>query len=532
MNIDKSKRFRFLPILLIFAILIIYFVYIFFAFAQVPMDSDFASLVLEANDILSGNIFLNGWYLTGATFILSEMPFYLIGSAIFNISVKSYILATSLMTWFMIISACLLSLGSKKRLWLQILIFFAIAGFPGLYFLQSSRAHGGIFLINYVALICLQHLFQNQFKSNSFFWIVYFLLITFGIASDLFILPILVAPVIFYCAAILLSNRDYLRKFHSELLWITVFAVIAGKIIEKFYLSHGANLNNRINHSYNVAYFANFEDLPKNFMFFIHLLLKLFDCDITDTLIFSPHSILIFLRLAIIIFGFWIVFNTIRNFFSHNNYDLVSLLLSLGIVFISFWLIISRFLEDLNCGRYYAYFPTAFAILIIRYLNKKDVFSKKFALNRIQVTVPLAVISFILIAGSIQPIKTTRIPTPQDRLATFLKDKGLFAGYSDFWNANHVVVSSKSQVNIRAIFMATKDNVLHAHPYYWFSKPEWYKNPEANFIVVKTQGDYAGYHNVKTDNVLQYFGEPIRKLEFEDYLIFVYPKGISEKIAP
>ena len=113
MNKDKSERFRFFPIILICVLLITYFVYLFFAFAQVPIDSDFASLVLEANEILSGNIFLNGWYLTGATFILSEMPFYLIGSAIFNISVKSYILAASLMTWFMIISACLLSLSSK-----------------------------------------------------------------------------------------------------------------------------------------------------------------------------------------------------------------------------------------------------------------------------------------------------------------------------------------------------------------------------------------------------------------------------------
>ncbi len=530
MNNDKSKRFRFFPILLIFVMLIIYFVYIFFAFAQVPMDSDFASLVLEANDILNGNIFLNGWYLTGATFILSEIPFYLIGSAIFNISVKSYILATSLMTWFMIISACLLSLSSKKRLWLQILIFFAIAGFPGLYFLQSSRAHGGIFLINYVALICLQHLFQNQFKSNSFFWIVYFLLITFGIASDLFIFPILVAPVFFYCAAILLSNCDYPRKFHSRLFRITVFSVIAGKIIEKFYLSHGANLNSRVG----ITYFTNFPNLPRAFMIYMQTLLKLFDCDITDTLVFSPHSVLVFLRLAIIFSGFWIVFISIRDFFSHSKYNLVNLLLSLGIVFLSIWVIISRFLEDPNCGRYYAYFPAAFAILIIRYLNEKDVFSKKFALNRIQVTVPLAVFSFILIAGSIQPVKTTRVPTPQDRLATFLWDNELTEGYSDFWNSNHVTVSSKNRVRLRPIVFAAdlKTGERYAHPYYWFSKSEWYKNPEANFIVVKTQGNYAGYHNVKTEKVLQYFGEPTQKLEFEDYIIFVYPKGISEKIVP
>jgi hypothetical protein len=428
----------------------------------------------------------------------------------------------------MIISACLLSLSSKKKLWLQILIFFAIAGFPGTFLLKSLRGHVAMFAFTFVALLCLQYLFRNPSGAKSSVWIVYFLLITFGIASDLFILPILVVPVIFYCAAILLSNRDNLRKFHSKLLGITVIAVIAGKIIEKLYLSHGANLNSRIG----ISYFTNFTDLPNIFMIYAQTLLKLFDCDITETLVFSPQSVLIFLRVVIIFFGFFIVFKSIHDFFSQKKYDLVNLLISLGIVSLSIWLIISRFLEDINCGRYYAYFPAAFAVLIIRYLNEKDVFSKRIAMYRIPATIPIAVISTVLIAGSIQPVKTTRVPTPQDRLATFLKDNNLTEGYSDFWNANHVVVAAKNKVQIRAIFISKKDNGSKAYPYYWFSKSEWYKNPNANFVVIKTQGDYAGYHNVKTENVLQYFGEPLQKLEFEDYMIFVYPKGISEKIVP
>jgi len=521
-NKDKSERFRFFPIILICVLLITYFVYLFFAFAQVPMDSDFASLVLEANDILSGNIFLNGWYLTGATFILSEMPFYLISSAIFNISVKSYILAASLMTWFMIISACLLSLSSKKKLWLQILIFFAIAGFPGTFLMKNLRAHVAIFAFTFVALLCLQYLFRNPSGAKSSVWIVYFLLITFGIASDLFILPILVAPVIFYCAAILLSNRDNLRKFHSKLLGITVIAVIAGKIIEKLYLSHGANLNSRIG----ISYFTNFMDLPNIFMIYAQTLLKLFDCDITETLVFSPQSVLIFLRVVIIFFGFWIVLKSIHDFFSQKKYDLVNLLISLGIIFLSIWLMVLQFLGGYQGGRYYAYFPAAFAVLIIRYLNEKDVFSKKFAMYRIPATIPLAVISAILIAGSIQPVKTTRVPTPQDRLATFLKDNGLITGYGDFWDANHTVVASKNQVHVRAIQIAERDHVIRPYPYYWFSKPEWYDDLTANFIVINKNNKKG----VTAENVLTYIGTPNEILEFEDYQIFIYPPELCFKI--
>ena len=122
-----------------------------------------------------------------------------------------------------------------------------------------------------------------------------------------------------------------------------------------------------------------------------------------------------------------------------------------------------QFLGGYQGGRYYAYFPAAFAVLIIRYLNEKDVFSKKFAMYRIPATIPLAVISAILIAGSIQPVKTTRVPTPQDRLATFLKDNGLITGYGDFWDANHTVVASKNQVHVRAIQIAERDHVIRPY---------------------------------------------------------------------
>ncbi|HQJ02221.1 MAG TPA: hypothetical protein PLX12_11510, partial [Flexilinea sp.] len=154
--------------------------------------------------------------------------------------------------------------------------------------------------------------------------------------------------------------------------------------------------------------------------------------------------------------------------------------------------------------------------------------------THITIKIPLSIVILAIILLAIQPISMSRIVTPQDRLATFLRDNGLTEGYSDFWNSNHVTVSSKDRVRVRPIVFSAnkKTGERFAQPLYWFSKSEWYKNPNANFVVIKTQGDYAGYHNVKTENVLQYFGEPLQKLEFEDYMIFVYPKGISEKIVP
>ena len=49
----------------------VYFLYLYFAFSAIPIDSDWASLNLEAADILSGNVLLRGWNFTGATFLFT-----------------------------------------------------------------------------------------------------------------------------------------------------------------------------------------------------------------------------------------------------------------------------------------------------------------------------------------------------------------------------------------------------------------------------------------------------------------------------
>ncbi len=87
----KSEREKnILPLILLFIFFAIYGIYLFFAFAQVPMDSDFASLVLEANDILNGNIILKGWHLTDAPFTFTEILFMRL-AVFFSVSMSGHI---------------------------------------------------------------------------------------------------------------------------------------------------------------------------------------------------------------------------------------------------------------------------------------------------------------------------------------------------------------------------------------------------------------------------------------------------------
>ena len=68
---------------------------------KLPMNSDSACMMLEARDILSGNIFLSDWNLTGISFITTDLPWYILGTAVFGVGLNAFRLSVFLMYIFM-----------------------------------------------------------------------------------------------------------------------------------------------------------------------------------------------------------------------------------------------------------------------------------------------------------------------------------------------------------------------------------------------------------------------------------------------
>ena len=500
-----------------------YGVYLFFAFAQIPMDSDFASLVLEAQDILDGNLFLKDWNLTGVTFLFSEIPFYLLGTAIFGVSTKAYLAASSAMLFFLFLLGYLLLENRKKPL--TLLLYFGFAAFPSAFLLYSARAHVAIFGLCFAAILCLKKLTDKQrsFSKPGLLYTLYFLIIALGTASDTFILPVLAIPVILYCLRMLFSNKIQSVSRMWWILGLTLAGILAGKLIETGYIAIGhAALNSR---TASVS-FTPFNEIPETILLFFELLLRLFNGSPDGLQVFSLDTIAAGLHIQVMIWGIGMVIRSMKKFIKGDQEDPVSILLSLGILCLSVFLIVVPFLGGDSTGRYMSYFPVAFAVLIIRQLQEEKILSRRFYQEKIPIAIPVAILACLLIISSVRPISFSRVPTPQDRLATFLKDNNLTEGYADFWNANHVVVASENTVHPRAIHFDPVDGVEAARPYDWFNKNQWYPNPEANFIVTASDP----YGSVNEDNILKYFGTPLEKIHFVPYNIYVYPKGISENL--
>lgn len=508
----------------IFAVLFLaYGVYLFFAFAQIPMDSDFASLILEAQDILDGNLFLKDWNLTGVTFLFSEIPFYLLGTAIFGVSTKAYLAASSAMMILLFLLGYLLLENRKKPL--TPLLYFGFAAFPSAFLLYSARGHVAIFVLVFAAILCLKKLTDKQRSSSKsgLLYTLYFLILALGTASDTFILPVLAIPVILYCLRMLVSNKIRSLRRTWWILGLTLAGIVVGKLIETGYITIGsAELNSRTT----LVNFAPFQELPTKVLFFFELLLKLFNGYPDGMNVFSLDAIAAGLHILVMIWGIVGIIRSMKKFIKGDLEDSVSILLSLGILCLSVFLIVVPFLSGGSTGRYMSYFPVAFAVLIIRQLQVEKILSRRFYQEKIPFAIPAAILACLLIVSSIKPISLSRVPTPHDRLATFLKENNLTEGYAEFWDANHVVVASENTVHLRAIHFDPVDGVEAARPYYWFNKNQWYPNPEANFIV--SMSDTS--RSVNEVNILKYFGTPLEKINFDPYDIYVYPKGISENL--
>ena len=143
--------------MIVFAVwFVVYGICIYSGFSKVPLDSDFANIVLEASDFLSGNVFLSGWIQTGISFLTTDFIYFVIGVLIRGVSAEAYILACTLMFLVMTLGARLLLRTEISGYSVQKeIMFLAIAGRPCLFGLTALRSHSGGMIWVFVSLLII-----------------------------------------------------------------------------------------------------------------------------------------------------------------------------------------------------------------------------------------------------------------------------------------------------------------------------------------------------------------------------------------
>jgi len=523
----KIKTNKKLIVGICFAFIFVYIYLCFCIFRKTPLNSDLATMVLLANDIFHGNIFLSDWGLAGISFLTTDLPFYVIGVMGYGIHINAYYIAVTLMfVIFSLSSFLLFKWRNIKNNAINLLIWLSVGALPIGLSPNVLRIHTAIWIYVFAACFFIEKMYyednptgQSKKYLYPIFVAVCFMLGTIGDAT---ILVGLTMPVFIVCFYLWLTDCDK-SKFIIKLAVSIIIGTLSGLLIDKLYFSIGGADKN----SYLLGIkFKDLNNIPDSFLLYIKGLLGLFDADFTGKGVFQLNTLLYGLRLLIVVFGIYIILKTIVEFFKGKSKDIVSVILSIGFVSLSVFYIFTVLSVNISTTRYYAYTPILFSILISRFLFEREIWSSTIFPRKIRVVYGIITICVLFLMGIIsvspkQKWTKAAADNPYIELGDALKINGLEKGYSGFWDASVTTVTTKNNVKIRPV-LSYGESVM---PYKWFSKKNWY-NEYANFIVISD-----GFHGIDEKNTIAIFGNPQKRLSVANFIIFIYDRDISNELT-
>lgn len=524
---NYNKRIQ--SIALITVLLTVYFSYSIGLFLRVGINSDYSNLVLEASDILSGNVFLSDWNLTGITFITTDLLYFIIGVAVAGTTVNAYYVAVILMYFTLLAGALfLLKTKGKRTNWIDVVIFLAVGGMPSIYACDILRAHTAVPAFTFFAIyfgIKAYYLIAttNKWQRNICFT-MFTLLLTLCCAGDPIALIIAIVPIVLICLYNLTGNNIINKKLNIIFLSLSIASVILGKLIDTlFFMAGDANKNSFLEQKT----FTDIDTIRDKFKIYLSSILGMFNASFFGEKLMTINTLWCFLRIIVVLFSFYIMFKSIYNFLKHRNTDMVSVVLSLGFLLMSLIFILTDIAVDINSARYIGYLPILSAVLIVRYFKYNDTLITRIANKKISKKSLIVVYSIVLILSNLAPVDFKKPVTSQDNLAKFLVENGLKNGYAKFWNASHVTLASEGKVNVRAVVY---DNDKNIQKFTWFCKNSWYTPDSSNFVVIENSDSSNDGFGITKESVKKCIGKPGKVLSFENYTIYVYNVDIADRI--
>src|SRR5579885_338473 len=195
--------------------LLLGFVAVFFVYLSVShiigSNSDNASIILEGQAMLHGNLLLHGWYLPPDSVITTEMALDALGSVFFSGEQLLKITPAFLFTATVFGAAYLASrnaAGPARRRWLAVGACVAIIAFPvgpQFYFAMQGPMHFGTIVASLLAWLAYDHFTRHQQSWGA--WGLFVLVTTLAIIGDPMAELLIVPPVGVVCALVLWQTR-------------------------------------------------------------------------------------------------------------------------------------------------------------------------------------------------------------------------------------------------------------------------------------------------------------------------------------
>lgn len=490
----------------------LFYIYMMYAY-RIGYNSDHAGVLIQAHDILQGNIFLKGWEggtMNGLTtwHMVNVVSVFLFGLR----DVAIYIAGASTYLALVITAILLTGVDKEKKLsYKNMFITLCLLIVPaGTYVnnMITTALHIEAYVIAILALIILNKIMSTE--ENGKYYLVFILMLFMANFGDEVTLYILSLPII--CVMFFEYLKDK-KKNTLNVLILSILVVGISIVLNKLFVKNGL----LVHYSNGEKIYLEFENLIDNIMLTLQQYINYFNADIFGKPIFSIEGIKSLIGMLIFLMVSYSVIYTIRRYKEQN---LINKILIVAILIQTLAYTFSNLCTE-NNARYLVPCVIYMCILSGR-SNIYNLICNTINIKPLNKFLSLGITILMIIGVLTRIVVPPQVEQPIDKIANVLIENNLERGYATYWLSHSVTVASEGKVRVADI-VYDSDNISQ---YRWMSKNSWYQEP-ANFVIVdrkENEGEAVGmYYNI--------LGLPIQQIDIDDFSILIYDYDISTQLT-
>jgi hypothetical protein len=530
-------------------------------------NSDEANILLMANDMLHGNVYLTGWNTSDVPFITTELPEITLLVWMFGLHLNTAHIAAAVTYTAVIAVAMLLAKGRTRgpkaimRMALVLAIMLAPQPGIGVFVLVFSVGHIGT-----SAPVMLTWLVLDRFglttragivptlRQRWYIPLIIAVLLGWALMADPLVLVVAIYPMLVVCLARVLTGSVIgvrkgggVRGLRQALAgrWLELSLAAAAGIGYLVVWWGGSLLKNAGGYTQQAVPFQLDGGAGRWFMqarVVVHGLLEMFGAYFVPgnainykspgQFVLAPplsgfNQAIAISRLACVILAVWGCCAIARRFFRRDA-DFISQLLLAGIV-LNLAAYIPSTLADhsaLNVREIAPVLPFG-AVLAARMLGDRLLAFGPLVRVRLPrlsrplrvrlIVIPLVALFGWYSFGLFQQADTPAAANPFTGLEQFLEANNLSYGLGGYWDASVITVDTGGAITIRAVSPSCMQ------PYEWENKLEWYDANQnvANFLLLSNQAGYFTSFEVRGSALnwldQQYPGNKRDRLDYGNY---------------
>jgi hypothetical protein len=522
---------------------------------SVPLPSDGAGNVLQAWDMLHGNLLLRHWWVSDVSFYTTELPQYMLIEALLGLGTQVVHVAAAMTYTLLVLLAALLAKGRAQ-------------GWPGL---ARALLAGGLMLAPQFSATGIL-LLSPDHTGTAVPLLVIWLLIDRADGADpggrtqkppgtprsrggsppprtalasLALVPVLVGlgflwtmvadsdvlltgivPLVLVCAwracpgLIRGGERPAPRWYELSLAGAAAVAGVAGSLAPRVISALGGYRESHVGTDTDLS------QLPHNAWVTLRAFLDLLGANVFDT---NTNSVIEFVFVALHLAGaivvVWALGVAASRFFRFG--ELIVPVFAVAIVFNLGAFLVSPHARDLLGAREMAGVLPLSAVLAGRTLGIR-IFGPRALGQRAKAwSAPvLAVVMAGYLGAFGYGAAQSSVPPANEPLATWLMMHRLSDGLAGYWLANSTTVDTRGRVIVSAVTLGNGGQLV---PYQWETDDANY-NPslhDANFVVTDGPDSLPGLQQA----AVLAFGSPLRTFHTSGYTIMVWNTNLLTKLG-